>query len=168
MELYEVIRNRRSVRAYKPDPVDPAALDRILEAVRQAPSAANKQPWRLYVIRDAAKREALRDAYAAEWFSGAPVIICACGLPAQAWQRRDGKSYMDVDVAIAFEHLVLAAEAEGLGTCWVGAFDPRAARRVLQLPATEEPIAMTPLGLPAEVPPARERKPLEEIVTCIG
>jgi len=167
MDFYEVIHNRRSVRAYKTDPVDEAALGRILEAARQAPSAANRQPWKLYVIRSAERREALREAYGAEWFSSAPVIICACGVPAQAWQRRDGKLYMDVDVAIAFEHLVLAAEAEGLGTCWVGAFDPRAARRVLQLPATEEPIAMTPLGVPAEAPPARERKPLEEIVTYV-
>jgi len=78
--------------------------------------------------------------------------------------RRDGKSYADVDVAIAMDHLILAATNEGLGTCWIGAFDPVAAREVLGLPEGVEPVAFSPLGYPADMPGPKRRKRLEQIV----
>lgn len=164
MDFYEVVEQRRSIRAYREEPVEQEKLDRVLEAARSAPSAANRQPLHFYVIRDEGTRQELLRAYSQEWFAGAPVIVCACHRDEEAWHRGDGKSYADVDLAIAFEHLVLAAAAEGLGTCWIGAFKPDAAREVLDIPDELEPVAMTPLGYPAEEPGPKPRKPLEEIV----
>ena len=164
MEFYEVLTKRRSIRKYKKAPVEQDRIDRILEAVRIAPSAKNSQPWHFIVIRDEKVKLTLKEAYDKEWFYSAPVIVCVCGEPAKAWVRRDGKSYLDVDVAISFEHLVLAAAAEGLGTCWIGAFDPPVVRRVLGLPDGIEPIALTPIGYPDETPRPFSRKSTAEIV----
>ena len=164
MDLHDVLRQRRSVRAYRDEQIDEEALARILEAARIAPSAANRQPWHFVVIRDPELRARLLEAYSQQWFADAPVIICACGRPGEAWQRSDGKSYCDVDVTIAMDHLILAAAAEGLGTCWIGAFKPDRLREVLELPDELEPLALTPLGHPAEEPEARPRKPIEEII----
>ena len=164
MDFYDVLKHRRSVRAYRDEPVEEEKLGRVLEAARIAPSAANRQPWHFLVIRDAELRARLLEAYSQPWFAEAPVIICACARPAEAWQRSDDKNYCDVDVTIAMDHLILAAAAEGLGTCWIGAFKPDRLRDVLGLPDELEPVALTPLGYPAEGPEPRPRKPLEEIV----
>ena len=164
MRADKVIADRRSIRKYKPDAVDEEKLRRVLEAARLAPSAANRQPVLLYVIRDAQLRQRLLEAYPQKWFVAAPVIICACAQTGRAWQRGDGKSYADVDVTIALDHLILAATAEGLGTCWIGAFKADPLRKLLDIPADLEPVALTPLGYPAEEPPARPRKDLEELV----
>ncbi|GAH17561.1 unnamed protein product, partial [marine sediment metagenome] len=107
---------------------------RILEVARIAPSATNAQPWRFIVVRKKQVREKLKAAYSRPWFWTAPVVICACGITSEAWRRSDGKSYLDVDVAIAMDHLILAATAEGLGTCWIGAFEPFEIKRILNLP----------------------------------
>ncbi|MBF8304188.1 MAG: nitroreductase [Dehalococcoidia bacterium] len=109
MEFLELVQKRYSVRAYKPDPIDEKKLEQVLEAARLAPTAANKQPFQFLVIRTAGKEAELRRLYDRAWFAQAPVVICACGIPAQAWVRMDGKNYCDVDVAIAMDHLVLAA-----------------------------------------------------------
>jgi nitroreductase len=164
MEFYEVLRTRRSIRKYKPAPVEEEKIDRMLEAVRLAPSAKNIQPWHFIVVKEDAVRRALGEAYPREWFWEAPVIICVCGEPAKAWVRRDGKSYLDVDAAIAFEHLILAAAAEGLATCWIGAFDAAAVKRVLELPDGVEPIAMTPLGYADAEPRPLERRTIADFV----
>jgi nitroreductase len=164
MEFAELIRQRYSVRAYKPDPVPDDVLARVLEAARLAPTAANRQPFRVLVIRTEGRGQELRRIYQRPWFVQGPLVLGVCSLPAEAWVRRDGKNYADVDATIAMDHLVLAAAAEGLGTCWVGAFDPAAARGVLALPAGVEPIAFTPLGYPADQPPEKKRKPLAELV----
>ena len=164
MDFYEVIKNRRSVRTYRPDPVPEDQLARVLEAARLAPSACNIQPLALYVIRDPKLRASLLAAYGQKWFVEAPVIICACAREQDAWKRGDGKCYADVDVAIAMDHLILAAAAEGLGTCWIGAFKPECLRDLLELPPDLQPIAMTPLGVPAEEPGPRPRKALDELV----
>lgn len=164
MDFYDVVRQRHSVRSYREDPVDQEALERVLQAARLAPSAANRQPVKLYVIRDPDLRRQMLEVYGQQWFAGAPVIICACAVPGDAWQRGDGKNYADVDLAIAMEHLVLAAAAEGLGTCWIGAFKPGVLREVLCLPEDEEPVALTPLGHPAAEPKPTPRKPMDEFV----
>ena len=164
MEFSELVRKRYSVRAYKPDPVEDDKLQQVLGVARLAPTAANRQPFQLIVIHTASREAELKRVYNQDWFVQAPLVICACGIPDQGWVRRDGKSYVEVDVAIAMDHLILAAANAGLGTCWIGAFDPSAAREVLHLPDGVEPIAFTPLGYPADQPGPKKRKPLSELV----
>ena len=164
MEFSELVAKRYSVRAYKPDPVEDDKLSHVLEAARLAPTAANHQPFQIIVIHTAGREAELRRIYGKSWFVQAPLLVAICAIPAQSWIRRDGKNYADVDVTIAMDHLILAATNLGLGTCWVAAFDPAAAREVLRLPAGVEPIAFTPLGYPADQPGPKERKPLSELV----
>jgi nitroreductase len=164
MNFLELAEKRYSVRAYKPDPVEEDKLQQVLEAARLAPTATNAQPFQLIVIHTAGREAELRRIYKRDWFVQAPLVICICGIPAQGWVRRDGKNYTEVDVAIAMDHLILAATDLGLGTCWVAAFDAIAAREVLGLPEGVEPIAFTPLGYPADEPGPKKRKPLSELV----
>jgi nitroreductase len=164
MDFLELTRKRYSVRSYKGKPVAKEKLERILEAARLAPTAVNIQPFQLLVVHTAGREAELLQVYTKKWFVQAPIVICACGIPAKSWVRKDGKNYNDVDVAIVMDHLILAATAEGLGTCWVGAFNPAAAREVLCLPEGVEPIAFTPLGYAADRPPIKKRKSLSELV----
>ena len=164
MEFSELIEKRYSVRAYKAHPVDDERLHQVLQAARLAPTAANRQPFQLIVIHTEGREAELKRIYNRDWFVQAPLVICACGVPARGWVRRDGKSYCDVDVAIVMDHLILAAADAGLGTCWIGAFDPDAAREVLGLPDDVEPVAFTPLGYPADRLSPKKRKPLSELV----
>jgi nitroreductase len=164
MEFNELIRKRYSVRAYKPDPIGDEELTRVLEAARLAPTADNRQPFRLIVIHTKGKEAELKQIYNRDWFVQAPIVICACGVPSEGWFSRKGKSYTDVDVAIVMDHLILAATELGLGTCWVAAFDVDAAKRILNLPDGVEPILFTPLGYPADQPTPKHRKSLEELV----
>lgn len=155
---------RYSVRAYRSDAVPEEALGSVLEAARLAPTAANRQAFQLVVIHVAGRESELQKIYGRDWFTQAPLVICACGMPGENWVRRDGKNYNDVDVAIVMDHLTLAAADVGLGTCWIGAFDPDAAREVLGLPDEVEPVAFTPLGYPADSPRPKKRKGLDELV----
>lgn len=164
MEFTELIRSRYSVRAYRLDSVPDALLTRVLEAGRLAPTAANRQPFRLVVIHTAGRQEELRRLYHREWFGQAPLVIGVCAVAAEAWVRRDGVNYAFVDAAIVMDHIVLAAADAGLGTCWVAAFDPAAARQILGLPDGVEPVAFTPLGFAADMPRPKERKPLADLV----
>ncbi|MFN2219344.1 MAG: nitroreductase family protein [Anaerolineae bacterium] len=164
MKFQELIEARYSVRAYKPDPVEDGKLQQVLEAARLAPTAVNRQPFQLIVIHTKGREEELNRIYGRDWFVQPPLVICICGVPALAWSRMDGMNYYAVDVTIAMDHLILAATELGLGTCWIGAFDPDAAREVLGLPDTVEPIAFTPLGYPADEPRQKKRKPLSELV----
>ena len=164
MDLFNLIQQRYSVRAYKPDPVENDKLQQVLNAARLAPTAANRQPFQLVVIHTAGRQAELKRLYSRDWFSQAPLVIGVCALPATAWVRRDGKNYADVDATIAMDHLILAAADLGLGTCWVAAFDPAAAREILRLPNDVEPIAFTPLGYPADQPKAKERRTLDTFV----
>ena len=163
MDLYEAIKNRRSVRNYKSTPIPQEKLDRIWEAVRWAPSACNIQPWLFLMVQSPAKRELLKKALRQDWVFTAPWVIVGLGNRKTAWQR-DGQSIHEVDVAIATEHLVLAAAAEGLGTCWVCAFDRPAVHRALNLPPEWDPVVLTPLGYPDDPNTRTPRKPLELIV----
>ena len=164
MELFEVIQKRYSVRSYRHDQVEEHKLQRVLEAARLAPTAANRQPLQIIVVHTTGRETELRRIYNRAWFVQPPVIICACAMPAKAWVRSDRKNYCDVDVAIAMDHLILAATDVGLGTCWIAAFDPVAAREVLGLPKSVEPIAFTPLGYAGDQPSPKKRKSLTEIV----
>jgi len=164
MEFPELIRRRYSVRAYAPAPVSEEALARILEAGRLAPTAANRQPFRIVVFDAAGRRQALGRVYARPWFLQAPVVLCVCGVPEEAWVRKDGRSHMDVDAAIVMDHLILAATDEGLGTCWIANFDMDAAREAFELRPGEVPLLLTPLGHAADRPAPRERRPLDSLV----
>ncbi len=164
MDFYELIQQRYSVRSYRPDPVSDEKLQQVLEAAQLAPSAANRQPFRLIVVKTEGREQELRLIYGRDWFVQAPYVIGICTVPAEAWRRADGKNYADVDATIAMDHLVLAAAEIGLGTCWVGAFDAKAAREVLGLPAGVEPIAFTPLGLPADQARPKKRRDLADLV----
>ncbi len=164
MNFNELINKRYSVRAYKSDKVEDEKLQQVLNAACLAPTAANRQPIQFIVIHTAGREAELNRIYKREWFSKAPIVICACAVPSQAWSRMDNKNYSEVDVTIAMDHLVLAATDLGLGTCWIAAFDPAAAREVLGLPNGVEPIAFTPLGYPADQPRLKKRKALSELV----
>jgi nitroreductase len=164
MEFAELIKKRYSVRSYKVDAVEEEKLQQVMEAACLAPTAANRQPFRLIVIHTAGRAKDLQRIYRADWFVKAPLVVCACAVAAEGWCRVDGKPYADVDVTIAMDHLILAATNLGLGTCWIAAFDPAVAREVLGLPEGVEPVAFTPLGYPADQPRRKERKGLAEVV----
>jgi nitroreductase len=167
MGVLEIIRDRRSIRRYRRDPVPEETLSRVLEAARLAPSAKNLQPWRFIVVRDPATKAALAKASFDQVFmSEADIVIAACGLPREAYPRQGRfMNSWPIDLAIAVEHLVLQAAEEGLGTCWIGAFQESEAKVVLGVPDGVRVMAMTPLGWPAETPPPRERKATEKIVS---
>lgn len=164
MELLDLIKNRYSVRSYKSDEVEDEKLNMVLEAARLAPTAANKQPFKLIVIKTRGKEEELNRIYPADWFVEAPIIICACTLTEDGWTRRDGKNYSEVDTTIAMDHLILAATSLGLGTCWIAAFNSDAAREVLNIPENVLPLLFTPLGYPAIESGTKIRKEMEELV----
>jgi len=159
MDFEKLATARYSVRAYKNDPVPDEILSKILDAALSAPTAANKQPFRIIVIHTAGRREELGRVYGREWFTQAPLVLAICAVTDEAWIRKsDEKCYSFVDTAIVFDHLILAAADLGLGTCWVAAFDPSAARKVLGLPDGVEPVAFTPLGYAADEPKPKQRK----------
>ena len=164
MEFTDLIQQRYSVRAYHPDPVEEDKLQKVLEAARLAPTAANRQPFQLIVIHVQGREEELKRIYTRDFFTQAPIVICVCGLPENAWVSKEGINYAYVDAAIVMDHLILAATDLGLGTCWIAAFDRQAAREVLGLPDEVVPIIMTPLGYPADQPKPKVRKPLSELV----
>ena len=162
MKFLELAKRRYSVRGYKADPVEADKLQEVLEAARLAPTAGNRQRFELIVIQTAGREEELRRIYDKDWFVQAPLLICACRYPMDPARQR--KDYTDVDVGIVVDHLTLAATELGLGTCWIGAFDPAAARKILGLPDEVEPVVFTPLGYPADPPRVKQRKPLDDLV----
>lgn len=151
MDLMDVIEQRRSVRRYKPDLVPEAVLTQVLEAARLAPSGGNRQPWHFIVVRDPERRKLLD---VASWAQEAPLLIVGCT-----------EAQTPTDIAIAFEHLVLAATNFGLGTCWMGRWGrDEGIKNVLNIPENVKVLAVTPLGYPAESPAAKPRKLLSEII----
>lgn len=164
MNFLELAEKRHSCRAYQSTPIEDEKLEQVLEAVRLAPSATNLQPYRFIVAHTAGREAELNRVYYQPWFVEAPIVICACAIPSAAWRRPDGKYYTDVDVAIAMDHLILAATDLGLGTCWVASFDVKAAHDVLGIPPGIEPVAFTPLGYPADELEPKERKPLSDLI----
>lgn len=162
MEYADVIRKRRSIRKYRPDPVSNEDLKTILEAARLAPSWANKQCWKYIIVTN----QGIKDKLAGNrrWISEAPVIIVACADPRESGHKT-GMDYYTLDIGISLEHLVLAATDLGLGTCWIGAFDEKQAKEVLEVPGGIRVVAFTPLGYPAEKKDrVYARKSLKDII----
>ena len=164
MDFSELVTHRGSIRGYKSDPIEEEKLLAVLEAARMAPTAHNNQPFRLVVIHTEGREEELSQIYGQPWFTQPPIVICIVGVPSEGWVRHDGKNYYEVDVAIAMDHLILAAHNLGLGTCWIGEFNPEAARELLNLPDDVVPVAFTPLGYPDKEPREKVRKSLDELV----
>ncbi len=165
MDLYETIRKRKSVRSFLDRPVEDEKIQRILEAAQLAPSARNLQEWRFIVVRDPGLRRRLIPAAAGQSFVGeAPVVIIGCAETDEHIMRCGEKCY-PIDLAIAMEHIALAAVAEGLGTCWVGAFYQDQVKMVLEIPDEIKVVELMPLGYPADgAIPEKNRKALEEII----
>ena len=170
MDFYETVNTRHSVRGYRNDPVAPEIINRIGEAVRMAPSACNRQPWKFLIVGNRALREKICEVYTAPWLKEAPFIIVALGDSENCWKRFDGEPIVNVDVAIAMEHLVLAAAAEGLGTCWVCAFEVEKMNRVLGITSPWNVVAISQLGYATdaeEAAPRRPHKNTEEVFQVI-
>ena len=138
----------------------------VLEAGRIAPSAVNFQPIHFIVITDNNTKLKVLEAYPRDWIKDAPVIIVACGDHSKSWKRNDGKDHCDIDVAIAIDHMTLAATELELGTCWVCAFNAKLCHEILELPEHLEVIALLPLGYPVgERNTEIIRKNMEEMVS---
>ena len=140
-----------------------------MECARLAPSAVNAQPWKFLIVQSPEKKALLRQCYNREWFATAPVYILALRDTSRSWKRTfDGKDHSDIDVAIAFEHIMLAATEKGLGACWVCNFDTALCHELFHLPANMIPVAMTPVGYPArEAEKVTNRKLLQEITETV-
>jgi nitroreductase len=168
MEYTELIQRRESVRNYDPDrPVPAEVLERILEAGRIAPSAANYQPWRFLVISSSGLLEKVKASYAREWFRNAPHVLVIVGSRDKAWKRSsDGYNSIETDLAIALTHMILAAWNEGVGTCWIANYNPSVLYDAIKPAEGEVIFGITPLGYPGkgyQNNPEKRRKPFSEI-----
>ncbi len=167
MELFEAIRGRRSVRKFLPEPVQEEDLRRILEAGIWAPSAGNLQSWEFVVVKDPRRKRALAEAAYGQYFlAQAPVVLVVCSDRARSaseYGRRGWELYSIQDAAAATQNILLAAHALGYGSCWVGAFDESEVSRILGLPESVRPLAIVPIGVPAEEPEPPPRFPLSRV-----
>jgi len=168
MDVFDAIKGRRSVREFKPDPVDDKDLEKILEAGKSAPSAGNCQPWEFVVVKDGATKQKLVRAALGQSFVGeAPVVVVVCAnIPRTSirYGRRGAELYCIQDTAAAVQNILLTAYALGYGTCWVGSFDEESAAKAIKAPPDVRPLAIIPIGRPAEKPTPTTRLPLKKIV----
>lgn len=167
MDFIQLAKNRYSCRKYKQLPVEDEKLNRVLEAGRIAPSAVNYQPWFFVVVRGENLGN-VRSCYHRDWFRSAPLCIVLCSDHSTSWKRGDGKDHADIDIAIAADHITLAAASLGLATCWVCNFDREKLAETLNLPEHVEPAVILPLGYPEDTADTErhsvKRKPLKDIV----
>lgn len=167
MEFYKVLKTRRSIRSYKADTIPQKSLDKIAEAVQAAPSACNKQPWNFRIVLNDELRAKIGKCYNGAWLAEAPAIIVALGNSEDCWKRIEGTPITDIDMGIAMEHVVLAAAAEGLGTCWICAFNIAAMNKALNIIKPWSVLAISPLGFPNQSPTMPKRKPIEDVFQII-
>jgi nitroreductase len=145
MDVYEAITIRKSIRSYRADPIPHDILQRILEAGRMAPSAANRMPWKFIVITEPQKRQSLADLCTyGRFLAESPVVIVGCG------DRKSSPKWYVVDTTIALENMVLAATGEGIGTCWIGSFPEEKVRDLLKIPEDFTVIALLAVGYPKD------------------
>ena len=165
MEFLQLTEKRFSARRFTDEAVAQADLDYIMECVRMAPSACNRQPWHFVIVESDDAKARLRRCYDREWFATAPLYIVCLKNTEENWVRaEDSHAHGDIDLAIATEHLCLAAAERGLGTCWVCNFDADLCRQLFSLAANEEPAVLIPLGYAADAPKDKVRKTTEEII----
>ena len=164
MNFLELVKDRYSCRAYRSLDVEKEKLDYILECVRFAPSAVNKQPWRFHIVNGEDEKAKLQQCYNRDWFKTAPMYIIASILHDEERVRSDGKKHGNIDIAIAVDPLCLAATEQGLATCWVCNFDANLCKEQFGLPVNEEPAVIIPLGYAADEMKPKNRKAIDEIV----
>lgn len=165
MNFLELVKNRYSCRNYKAGVPEQEKLDYIMECARLAPSAVNRQPWRFRVVTDEEGRKKLCQCYNREWIVTAPAIIVASIMHDEEWVRKiDGKHHGDIDIAIAVEHICLAATEQGLATCWVCNFNAAQCKELFDFEENEEPAVLIPIGYAADEPTEKKRKAMNEIL----
>jgi nitroreductase len=167
MNVFDAIRTRQSVRAFLNKEIEPEKLRAILESANQAPSAGNLQAYEIHLIRDAVTKQALVAAALDQRFLvQAPVVLIFCANAARGskYGERGTQLYCIQDATLAVAYAQLAATAHGLATCWVGAFDEEQVARTARLPASHRPVALLPIGYPAETPRRTPRRELEDLV----
>ena len=165
MDVYEAIANRKSVREFQDKDVPEEITSRLLEAARLAPSASNRQEWRFIVVRDPATRKQLSEAAMGQKFVGEAPVVLACCAETDGHVMACGQLCYSIDVAIAIDHITLCASADGLGTCWIGAFDEDKVKGILGIPPQIRVVGLLPIGYPKD--PSRVEKnrlPLKDIV----
>ena len=168
MDVMEAIRTRRSIRNFLHRDVEEEKLRRVLEAGRLAPSARNVQEWKFLVVKDPLVRKRLAEAAKGQMFvADAPVVIVACATICD-YVMACGQLAYPIDVAIAVDHMTLAAVEEGLGTCWLGAFYEDQVKEILGIPEKIRVVQMLALGYPEHVPEPRARKAFDEVVIFEG
>ena len=168
MRIPEMIKERRSIRAFSDRDISDGDVELLVEAACWAPSAGNRQPWEFVVVRDGEnKRRLVEAAHGQSFIAEAPVVFVVCADPgrsASRYGRRGVELYCLQDTAAAVQNLLLTATANGLGSCWIGAFDEDRAAKAVGTPAGVRPIAIVPVGYPAESPPPRRRRRLSEVI----
>ncbi len=168
MDVFEAIKKRRSVRAYTSEEVSEEDVEKLLEAARWAPSAGNIQPWEFVIVTHAETKRRLSDAALHQTFiEEAPVVIIVCADVARSswgYGSRGTDLYCLQDTAAATENILLAAQALGLATCWVGAFHEDEVAKAINTPTNMRPLAIVPVGHPAEKPRVPPRRSMGEIV----
>ena len=166
MNFKDLCEARYSCRKYQDRPIEADKLDYIRECVRLAPSAVNRQPWQ-FIFVDNSQPELfarVKETYHRDWINDVPAIILCMKAEAECWTRRyDSKPHADIDLAIAIEHLCLAATEQGLATCWVCNFDINQFHDIVPMPEGLEPVALIPIGYPADEQAPKVRKAMEEV-----
>ncbi|MFC1581980.1 nitroreductase family protein [Planctomycetota bacterium] len=147
MDFFDVLKKRHSIRNYDPRPIEPGKLQRVLQAALMAPTSLDKREFRIIVLNTANFGNRLRKIYDEEWFPKAPTVLAIVSTHDKQSFSTD---FGEVDGSIIMSHIILAATAEGLGTCWVGLFNTWKAAEILKLPENVEPIAFTPIGYSKE------------------
>lgn len=165
MDVMEAIKTRKSVRSFLDKPIEEEKLETVLEAARLAPSASNRQEWRFIVIKDKSTREKLAEAANGQSFvAEAAVVIVACAEGVDHVMSC-GQLCYPIDVAIALDHITLAAVELGLGTCWIGAFDEAKVKSLLGIPDKIRVVELMPLGYPADPAAAtKSRMAMSDII----
>ena len=165
MEVYKAITARKSVRLFKDKDVPEDIILKLLEAARLAPSASNRQEWRLVIVRDAAIRKKLALAAKGQKFVGQAPVVLVCCAETDGHVMTCGQLCYPIDLAITIDHITLCAVAEGLGTCWIGAFDEDQVKDILGIPSQVRVVELLPIGYPQD--PAvmkKSRLAIEDIV----
>ncbi|MBI9034485.1 MAG: nitroreductase family protein [Bacteroidales bacterium] len=172
MNFYDLVTRRESIRNYNPDRlIKHEVLKRIATAGQLAPSAANRQPWRIIIVSSEKMLNAIRPCYRALWFQEAPHILIVCGDRNLSWKRSfDDYNSIETDLAIAMDHMILAAEYENIGSCWIAAFNPDILKKALNLKENEIVFALSPLGYQKDgfvKKGHKERKSFDDVVEFI-